>query len=188
MSGVLLAVLMGWQPIHIAAPTGAALMVLTGCLSMDDAYRAIEWRAVVLIGGMLSLSVAMQETGTAELIASQVLGSVAALGTQAVVGALFVITMLAAQVMPTAAVAVLMSPIALDTASNLSLSPHALMMVVAVATSAAFLSPLGHPVNLMVMGLGGYRFGDYARVGAPLVGLLFLLVVLLLPLIWPLTA
>ena len=79
-----------------------------------------------------------------------------------------------------------MAPIGLSTASSLALSPHALLMVVAVGASCAFLSPVGHPVNLLVMGVGGYRFTDYARVGLPLLLVVFAVVVLLLPLVWPL--
>lgn len=186
MASVLVAVASGLLPIYIAAPFGAALMVLSGCLSMEDAYRFIEWKALLLIAGMLSLGLAMQESGAAELIARTVLGSAAAYGTTALVAGLFAITALAAQVMPTAAVAVLVSPIALASAADLGLSPYALLMVVAVASSCAFMSPVGHPVNMLVMGVGGYRFTDYARVGLPLTLLVFLVVLFVLPVFWPL--
>ena len=88
--------------------------------------------------------------------------------------------------MPNAVVTVLMAPIAINTALDLQLSPYALIMVVAIAASASFLSPVGHPVNLLVMGVGGYRFTDYARVGLPLLAIVFLIVVLMLPIVWPL--
>ena len=140
---------------------------------------------MLLIAGMLSLGHAMQSSGAAELIATSALGSLADFGPTAVVAGLFLITALSAQVMPTAAAAVLMAPIGLSTASNLGLSPHALLMAVAIGSSCAFLSPVGHPVNLLVMGVGGYRFTDYARVGLPLLAIVFLLVVLLLPVVWP---
>ena len=186
MGSVLASVASGLLPIYIAAPAGAALMVLTRCISMEEAYRFIEWKALVLIAGMLSLGLAMQESGAAELIARNVLGSAAAYGTTALIAGLFLITALSAQVMPTAAVAVLISPIALASAEELSLSPHALLMVVAVASSCAFMSPVGHPVNLLVMGVGGYRFTDYTKVGLPLTALIFLVVIFVLPLVWPL--
>ncbi len=184
MAMVLLVVLSGRLPIYVAAPAGALAMVLTGCCTIQDAYRYISWRAVLLIAGMLSLGHAMQESGAAELIATSALGSLAELGPIAVVGGLFLITALSAQVMPTAAVAVLMAPIGLSTAENLGLSPHALLMAVAIGASCAFLSPVGHPVNLLVMGVGGYRFTDYARVGLPLLAIVFLVVLLLLPVFW----
>jgi len=184
--GVLAAVAIGWLPIFIAALAGAVLMVLTRCLSMDEAYAAIEWRAIMLIAGMLSLGVAMHETGVTVFLADHLLGSLAFLGPQGIIAGLYIITCLFAQVMPTAAVAVLMAPMAIATAANLGLSPYALAMVVALASSASFLSPVGHPVNLLVMGIGGYRFTDYTRVGLPLVILFGLIAVFVLPIFWPL--
>ena len=186
MAGVLTSVVSGLLPIFVAAPIGAVLMVLTGCLNMEEAYRCIELKAVVLIAGMLSLGLAMQESGTAALVAEAVLGSIADFGPLAVVAGLFLITALSAQVMPTAAVAVLMSPIALSTAVSEGLSPQALMMTVAVGSSCAFMSPVGHPVNLLVMGFGGYRFADFIRAGFPLFLLVMGVVLTVLPLVWPL--
>ncbi len=186
MGGVLAAVVSGLVPVHVAALSGALLMVLTGCLTLEEAYRSIELKAVILIAGMLSLGLAMEETGAAALMAEKVLGSLAALGPRALIAGLFLITALSAQVMPTAAVAVLMAPIALDTAAALELSPHALLMVLAIGSSCAFMSPVGHAVNLLVMGFGGYRFTDYTKVGLPLTLLLLLVVVFVLPLVWPL--
>ena len=188
MATVLTIVVTGFQPIYIAAPLGAVLMVLTGCLTIEEAYRSIEFKAVVLIAGMLSLGLAMEETGTAEKVADAVLGSVAGFGPIAVLAGLFLITALCAQVMPTAAVAVLMSPIALSTAASEGFSPHALMMTVAIGSSCAFLSPLGHPVNLLVMGFGGYRFSDFVKVGLPLFLIVLLVVLTVLPLVFPLLA
>ncbi len=186
MAGVLTSVASGFLPIYVAAPAGAALMVLSGCLSMEEAYRFIEWKALLLIAGMLSLGLAMQESGAAELIAQSVLGSAAEYGTTALIAGLFAITAISAQIMPTAAVAVLISPIALASAAELGLSPYSMLMVVAIASSCAFMSPVGHPVNLLVMGVGGYRFTDYTKVGLPLTFLVFLVVLLVLPLVWPL--
>lgn len=184
--GVLVSVAVGWLPIFIAALAGAILMVLSRCITMDEAYEAIEWKAIMLIAGMLSLGVAMQETGVTTLLADSVLGSLAFLGPHGIIAGLYLITCLFAQVMPTAAVAVLMAPMAIVTASNLGLSPYALTMVVALGSSASFLSPVGHPVNLLVMGIGGYRFTDYTKVGLPLVILFGLIAVFVLPLFWPL--
>ncbi len=186
MAGVLTSVVSGLLPIFVAAPIGAVLMVLTGCLNMEEAYRCIELKAVMLIAGMLSLGLAMQESGTAALVAEAVLGSIADLGPLAVVAGLFLITALSAQVMPTAAVAVLMSPIALSTAAAEGLSPQALMMTVAMGSSCAFMSPVGHPVNLLVMGFGGYRFVDFIKAGFPLFLLVMAVVLTVLPLVWPL--
>ncbi len=187
MAGVVAAVMLGLTPIYIAAVTGALLMVLTGCLTMDEAYRAIEWRAVFLIAGMLPLGLALQETGAAELLARGVVDTVGGLGPLAVVAALYILTALCAQVMPTAAVAILIAPLTLTTAADLGLSPQALMMTVALSASASFMSPVAHPANVLIMGPGGYRFVDYIRVGLPLTLVCLAVTLLLLPLVWPLT-
>jgi len=186
MASVIAVVSLGWLPIFIMAPTGALLMVLTGCLAVDEVYRVIEWKVIMLIAGMLGLGVAMQETGAAELVATNVLGSIGALGSLPLIAGLFLITALSAQIMPTAAVAVLMSPIALSSAADLGLAPQALLMVVAVGASCAFLSPFGHAVNLLVMGAGGYRVTDYTKVGVGMLLVVLAVVMLVLPIIWPL--
>jgi len=186
IAGVLLSVAILDLPIYLAALTGATAMILTGCLSAQEAYRVIEWRVIVLIVGMLSLGVAMQSTGAAELIASEVLGSTVPLGDHAVLAAMFLMCALAAQTMPTVAVAVLMSQIGLSTAHQLGMSPYTLMMVVALGSSCAFMSPVGHPSNLLVMGVGGYRFTDYTKVGVGLTVVVFLVAMLVVPLLWPL--
>jgi di/tricarboxylate transporter len=186
MGGVVLSVLVGLLPIYIAAISGALLMVLTGCLTMDEAYRSIEWQAVFLIAGMLPLGFAMQSSGAAELLTSNVVDLVGGLGPLALVAALYLTTAVGAQVMPTSAVAILMAPIALSTANDLGLSPYALVMTVSLSASASFMSPVAHPANVLVMGPGGYRFIDYIKVGLPLTIVCLITTLLVLPLVWPL--
>lgn len=186
MGAVLLPVILGWLPISIAAVVGATLMVLTGCLTMEEAYRFIEWKAVFLIAGMLPLGIAMQQTGAARFLADGVVSTVGGLGPLAVMAGLFVLTTLATQVMPNPAVAVLLAPIALNTANDLGMSPYALMMTVAVSASASFLSPVSHPANVLIMGPGGYRFRDYIKVGLPLTVVVLGVTLLVLPFFWPL--
>ncbi len=187
MGGVVVSVLTGLIPIYIAAVAGAVMMVLTGCLSMDDAYRAIEWRAVFLIAGMLPLGLALQETGAARFLTDQVVALVGSGSPLLVVAGLYVVTAISAQVMPTSAAAILMAPIALNTAADLGLSPYALMMTVALAASASFMSPVAHPANVLIMGPGGYRFSDYTKIGLPLTLVCLTIVLLVLPRVWPLT-
>jgi di/tricarboxylate transporter len=187
MAGVVGSVILGLIPIYIAAVAGAILVVLTGCLSMDEAYRSIEWRAVFLIAGMLPLGLAMQETGAAEWVAAGVVGAVGGLGPLAVVAGLYLLTAVAAQVMPTSAVAILVAPLAITAATDLGMSPYALMMTVSLSASASFMSPVAHPANVLIMGPGGYRFVDYIKVGLPLTLVCLLVTLLLLPLVWPLT-
>ena len=187
MAGVVGSVIVGLLPIFIAAVAGAVLMVLCRCLTMDEAYRAIEWQAVFLIAGMLPLGLAMQETGAAEWIAKGVVGAVGGFGPLAVVAGLYLLTAVAAQVMPTAAVAILVAPLAITTATDLGMSPYALMMTVALSASASFMSPVAHPANVLIMGPGGYRFIDYIKVGLPLTLVCLAVTLLLLPIFWPLT-
>jgi di/tricarboxylate transporter len=187
MGVILLPVIIGWVPIYIAAVVGAALMVLFGCLSMDEAYRQIEWKAVFLIAGLLPLGTALDQTGAARLIAEGVVTLVGPFGPRAVLFGLVVLTFLATCFVPTAALVVLMAPIVLSTSTNMGLSPHALMMAVAMAASASFMTPISHPANILVMGPGGYRFMDYLKIGGLLTLVVLLVIVFILPVFWPLT-
>jgi di/tricarboxylate transporter len=185
MAAVLTPVILDWLPIAIAAVAGVVLMILTGCLTMDEAYRSIEWKAVFLIAGMLPLGIAMEQTGAARFLAEGMVSLVGGLGPLAVTAGLFILAALASQVMPNPAVAVLLAPIALNTANDLGISPYPLMMAVAVSASAAFLSPVGHSANVLVMGPGGYRFADYTKVGIPLTLVVLVVVLIVLPIFWP---
>jgi di/tricarboxylate transporter len=185
MAAVLLPVILGWLEIYIAAVAGVVLMILTGCLTIDEAHRSIQWKAIFLIAGMLPLGIALQKTGAASFLAQEMVNLVGAWGPLAVMAGLFILAALASQVMPNPAVAVLLAPIALNTASDLGISPFPLLMAVAVSASAAFLSPVGHSANIMVMGPGGYRFSDYIKVGFPLTLVVLVVVVIVMPIFWP---
>ncbi|MFC1922253.1 SLC13 family permease [Chloroflexota bacterium] len=185
MAAVLLPVILGWLEIAIAAVAGVVLMILTGCLTIDEAHRSIQWKAIFLIAGMLPLGIALQNTGAASFLAQEMVSLVGGFGPLAVMAGLFILAALASQVMPNPAVAVLLAPIALNTASDLGISPFPLLMAVAVSASAAFLSPVGHSANIMVMGPGGYRFSDYIKVGLPLTLVVLVVVVLVMPIFWP---
>ncbi|MBN1956279.1 MAG: SLC13 family permease [Anaerolineae bacterium] len=185
MAGVLVVVMIGWLPIAIAAVMGMALMILTGCLAMDEAYQSVEWRSVFLIAGMLPMGIAMERTGAAQWLADGLIGLLGGWGPLAVMGGLTLLAVAALQAMPTAAVAVLLAPIAMGAAANLGVSPYPLLMAVAAATSAAFMSPVGHPSNVLIMGPGGYRFTDYIRVGLPLTIVVLAVALLVIPLFWP---
>ena len=186
MLAVVASVLVGWLPIAVAALSGVALMVLTGCLTMEEAYRSIEWKAVFLIACMLPLGIAMETSGAAALLAAEMAALVGGWSGLAVLAGFFVFTSLATQFIPTAVVTVLIAPIAIKTAVDVGISPYSLVMVVAIAASASFMSPVSHPANVLVMGPGGYSFGDYVRLGLPLTLIVLLATLLFLPLIWPL--
>ncbi len=186
MIGVLLPVFLGWVQIYIAAVVGAAVMVLVGCLSMKEAYRQIEWKAVFLIAGMLPLGTALDQSGAAKLIAEGVVALVGPYGPKAVMLGLISLTFLATCFVPTAALVVLMGPIALNTAANMDLSPFGLMMAIAMAASASFMTPVSHPANILVMGPGGYRFIDYLKIGGLLTLVTLVVLLVVLPIFWPL--
>jgi di/tricarboxylate transporter len=187
MGAVLVPVILGWLPIYIAVVIGAAVMVMSKCLTMEEAYRYIEWKAVFLIAGMLPLGAALEKTGAARLLAEAVVGSLGPFGPHAVLFGLLAITFLATSIIPTAALVVLMVPIALKTAAGLGISPHTLLMGIAMAASSSFTSPISHPANVLVMGPGGYRFVDYLKLGIPLTLLIFALLMVVLPIFWPFT-
>lgn len=165
---------------------GALLMVLGGVLTMDQAYRAVEWKSVFLIAGMLPLGMAMTKTGAASLLAEHLVALLGPAGPWALLAGFFLLGTLLTQVMNGPAVASVVAPMAIQTALTIGADPRSLAMAVALSTSMAFLTPLGHPVNVLVMGPAGYRFRDYLRVGLPLTLLLTVLILSLLPVIWPL--
>jgi di/tricarboxylate transporter len=186
MLAVVVSVLLGYAPISVAAVVGGSAMVLTGCLNMEQAYRAIDWRAIFLIAGMLPLGTAMQSTGAATYIADQVMSLLGDAGPWPVIMGLYIVTAMATMIIPTAALVVLMSPIVLSAMSDMGYAPETAMMAIAMAASASFTSPISHPANILVMGPGGYRFVDYLKVGVPLTIVVFIAVMILLPFFWPL--
>jgi len=187
MGAVLLPVIFGWVQIYIAVVIGAACMVLTRCLTMDEAYRYIEWKAVFLIAGMLPLGVALDKTGAASMVAENVISVLGPLGPYGVLFGLLSITFLATSIIPTAALVVLMVPIALKTSAGLGISPYPLMMGIAMSASSSFTSPISHPANVLVMGPGGYKFIDYVKVGVPLTLVILVVLMIVIPIFWPMT-
>ncbi len=167
---------------------GALAMILAGVLTADQAYSAIEWKSVFLVAGMLPMGIAMTKTGAAALLADGMIALLGPAGPLALLVGLVSMAVLLTQVMNGAAVATVVTPIAIQTAQRIAVDPRALAMGVALATSIAFLTPLGHPVNVLVMGPGGYRFRDYFKVGLPLTLLLLVVIITLLPVFWPLAA
>jgi di/tricarboxylate transporter len=186
LAAVLVPVLLGALPIAIAAVSGAMLMVLTRCLTMEEAYRSVEWQSIFLIAGMLPLGLAMQQTGAANLIAEGVLQVAGSLGPWGIVVGLYIVTAVATMVIPTAALVVLMAPIVLKASADMGISPQSSMMAMAIAASASFTSPISHPANLLVMGPGGYRFKDYVKIGVPMTIVVLVVTLLVLPWFWPL--
>ena len=165
---------------------GSVLMVLTGCLSMDEAYQSIDWRTVFLVGGMLSLGIAMENTGTARFLANILLDIFGGLGPMGMLAGIYILSALITQPMSNAAAIVLMVPIAIDTALGLNVNYLTFTMAVVIGAATSFLSPVGHKANVLVFGPGGYRFMDYPKVGALLTVALFIVSMIFLPIFWPL--
>jgi di/tricarboxylate transporter len=182
---MLVPVIAGWLPIAASALLAGILMVITGCLTMDEAYQSIEWKAVFLVAGTLPLGIAMQETGTAEYLAGFLVDTLGGLHPLALLAGFFILTNLLTQFMSNAASTMLIAPIAIGASQQIGSEPYALLMTIAVAASAGFLTPVAHQSNVLVMGPGGYRFGDYFKSGLPLDLLTFVVTVLIVPLIWP---
>jgi di/tricarboxylate transporter len=164
-----------------AALIGCLLMGLTGCIDLRSAYRSIHWPSLVLIVGMLPFSLALQRTGGVDLAADLLLEAVGEAGPRVVLGAIFAVTAIFGMFISNTAIAVLMAPVALAVAQHLGLSPYPFAMTVALAASAAFMTPVSSPVNALVVGPGGYRFVDFVKVGTPLALLSLLVVVVLVP-------
>jgi len=167
---------------------GALGMVLGKVLTMDEAYTAIDWKSVFLVAGMLPVGTALSKSGTAGLLVGKVMGLQALAGPVAILGGLTLLAVLLTQTMHGAAAAAIVAPLAIEAALRSGAQPRAMAMGVALASSMAFLTPLGHPVNIMVMAPGGYRFRDFFRIGLPLTLILLVLLLALLPLVWPLAS
>lgn len=184
--GMVILLATGIVPSVIAGLLAAGAMVLLRVVSPEGAYRAINWTTVVLVAGMIPLSTAMTTTGAADLVADALVGTVREAGPYALLAGLFLLTAVFGQLISNMATALIVIPIAMAAALELGVSPQPVLMSVTVAAAASFLTPVATPVNMMVMGPGGYRFGDYWKLGLPLLLLFFAVSVFLVPVIWPL--
>lgn len=185
--GVVIALMVsGWLPHVQAALIGGLLMVGFRCIDLDSAYRAIHWPTIILISGMLPFSLALQKTGGIALAADGLISLVGEAGPYALLASLFAATAVTGLFISNTATAVLMAPVAIATAQELGFSPYPFAMIVALAASAAFMTPLSSPVNMLVLGPGRYRFGDFVRLGVPFTALVMGVSVVLVPLLMPL--
>lgn len=175
----------GWLPLALAALTAAVLLVLTGCLSSVEAYRAIDWTILVLVGGLLTLAAAMESSGTAAYLTERIVALAEPWGPISLLAGFFLITVALTQPMSNQAAALVVLPLAVGTAQELGFDPRAFAVTVALAASCSFLTPL-EPASLLVFGPGRYRFRDFFVVGLPLTLLTLLVTLLLVPRIWPL--
>ena len=184
--GMVVLMVSGIVPTVIAALIAAAAMILGGCLTTRDAYRSISWSSVVLIAAMIPMGRALETTGGASLVAEGLVDTLGNLSPVALMAGVFVLTTGFSQVINNTATAVLVAPIVIQASISLGVSPHPLLMIVAVAASTAFLTPIGTTTNIMVFSPGGYQFTDYVKVGLPLMLLFLAVSLVLVPVIWPL--
>jgi len=172
-------------PSAIAALISGGVVLLTGCVPISKAYKGISWTSVVMIAAMIPMGIALQKTGTAQMVANALVTYLGSIHPIVLLGGIFLLTTTFSQVINNSATAVLMAPIALLAASSLNISPEPFMIAVAISASTAFLTPVGTTTNAMVMGAGGYKFIDYLKVGAPLLLIFFTTTLLIVPLFWP---
>ena len=168
-----------------AALIGAIGMILARCLTLEEAYQAIDWKVIFLFGGMLPLGMALFQTGAASWLANSVLKSVAELGPLAVLAALYVLTAILTELISSVAAAILIAPIAFALASTMGVDPRPFLMAITFAASTSFSTPIGYQTNTMIYAPGGYRFLDFARIGAPLNLIFWAIAIILIPELWP---
>ncbi|MHB8711729.1 MAG: SLC13 family permease [Trichloromonadaceae bacterium] len=185
MAGVIALAGFNLLPIAVAALGGAALMVLIGILPLRQLYEHVEWRTIVLVGGMYPLGLAMEKSGAAGLVSSLLADTLGQLGPLITMIGITLIALVLTQTLHGAAVAVIMTPVALDTAGLLGVEPKAFAVAVIVGAAATYLLPEGHPAPLMVQSPGSYKTKDYLKFGSGLVVITLAIVAVLVPLLWP---
>ena len=175
----------GLASVAVAVIAGAFFMLLTRCISPEQAYRDVEWKAIILIGSLLSIGAAMEASGAGRYLAGELIGFTGKDHGSLILAGFFLLTVVLTQIMSNQAAAIVVLPVAIQTALELGLNPRTFAMMVAVAASCSYLTPL-EPSCLMVYGPGKYRFSDFFRVGMPLTVLIFIIAIILVPRVWPL--
>ncbi len=182
----IVSVVTGLLPVNIAFPLAALLLVLTSVISVREIYTSVDWPVIILLGAMIPVGEALETTGGAELIAAQIMNIGTEFPAWAIVAIVLIVTMFLSDVINNAATVVLMAPIGISIATGLNASIDPFLMAIAVGGSCAFLTPIGHQSNTLVMGPGGYKFSDYWRMGLPLEVIIVLVGVPLILYYWPL--
>jgi di/tricarboxylate transporter len=185
MAVMVLMLATGTVPAAAAGILAAGAVLLFGILNVEEVYRSINWTTVILVGAMLPLSTAITDTGAAALLAQYLIETVGGFGPRSMLAALFLLTAVLGQVISNTATALIIIPISVMAATQMGISPQPVLMCVAIAAAAAFLTPVATPTNLMVMEPGGYRFGDYWKLGLPMMLWFAVIAIGLVPVIWP---
>ncbi|HVO74813.1 MAG TPA: SLC13 family permease [Ignavibacteriaceae bacterium] len=185
MFGVVAAASIEILPISTAAVVGCVLLVLTRCVSLENAYRSIDWQVIMLLAGSISLGLAMQKTGTAKFLADSILSIRGSFSPTLILSAFYLVTLILTETMSNNATAALMTPIAVSTALSLHLNPRPFLITVMFAASLAFMMPVGYQTHLMIFNPGRYRISDFIKVGTPLNIIFWILASLLIPVFFP---
>ncbi|NMC73412.1 MAG: SLC13 family permease, partial [Geobacteraceae bacterium] len=185
VAGVVGAAAAGIVPIIAGAIIGCCLMILSRCLTMEEAYAAINWQVIFLLAGVLTLGTALEKSGAARLLAGLLVDTVGILGPVAMVSALYLVTSLLTEMMSNNATAALLAPVAISAAQSLGVDSRPLLMAITFAASASFMTPVGYQTNTLIYGPGRFRYADFLRVGTPLNILFWILATILIPRFWP---
>jgi di/tricarboxylate transporter len=172
-------------PIMVAALLGCIFLIVTNCISMEESYRAIDWKVIFLLAGAMSLGVAMDNSGAAKLLSGLLIDGAGAWGPTAVVSILYLITVILTSVMSNNASAVLLAPIAIATAVAMGVDARPMLMAITFAASSSFMTPIGYQTNTMIYGAGNYRFMDFVKVGTPLNLIFWVLATFMIPYFFP---
>jgi di/tricarboxylate transporter len=184
LAGLVFLLATGIVPPAVAGLLAACALILTGIITVEQSYRAIHWTTVILVGAMMPLSIAMVQSGAAQLVAGHLVALTGDAGPTVFLAGLFILTASLGQIMSNTATTMLVIPIAMASAASMGVSPRPILMSLCIAGSASFLTPIATSTNLMVMGPGGYRFGSYWKLGTPLMIWFFIMAVFYVPLIW----
>ncbi len=171
-------------PISIAAILGSVAMIVSGCLTVKDAYNNMEWMVIFLLAGIIPLGIAMEKTGTATMLADTIRDSIGVLGPWAVLSVFYLLTALMTEIISNNATALLIAPIAITTAQTMGVDPKPFAIAVMFAASASFITPIGYQTNTLIYGPGGYRFLDFTKVGLPIAAFFWVLCSILIPFFW----
>lgn len=174
----------GVMPILISALTGCVLLILLGCITMQEAYDSIDWFVIFLLAGVIPLGIAMEKTGAAEMIAYNILALTKSFGAVGIISVFFLVTTVFTSIMSNNAAAILLVPIGIASAQELGMSPMPFLMAITFAASTSLSTPFGYQTNLMVYGPGGYKFSDYLTVGIPLNIIFWILATIFIPYFW----
>jgi di/tricarboxylate transporter len=184
--GVIISAAVNIVPIVISAIIGCVILILTDCITLEEAYKAIDWKVIFLLSGLITLGIALENSGGAKLISEFLISSIGKFGGYALVSAFFLLSMLLTAFMSNNATVVILIPIAVFTAESIGVNARPFLFAITIAASIDFMTPIGYQTNTMIYGPGNYKFLDYVKIGAPLNLIYWILASLLIPYFFPL--